>query len=204
MESGRQGSLQSRHRASLMSTKMLFELSPATFDGIEVGRIGWQGGEPGTGGLDPRADPLDLVSRQIVHDYHLARPELRAQHLFQIGEKDIAIGRGFDGHGRHPTTQADGAQHGEGPPVTGRALRNALATQPAPIAAGYFRGESRSRPGRRSGWLVAVRLWPPIGRGACAPFGYPVRRRAWFFLSRRFKRRNVFHNEPMLMVNCQS
>ena len=99
MESGRQGSLQSRHRASLMSTKMLFELSPATFDGIEVGRIGWQGGEPGTGGLDPRADPLDLVSRQIVHDYHLARPELRAQHLFQIGEKDIAIGRGFDGHG---------------------------------------------------------------------------------------------------------
>jgi hypothetical protein len=67
----------------------------------------------------------------------LARPELRAQHLFQIGEKDIAIGRGFDGHGRHPTTQADGAQHGEGPPVTGRALRNALATQPAPIAAGH-------------------------------------------------------------------
>lgn len=141
MESGRQGSLQSRHRASLMSTKMLFELSPATFDGIEVGRIGWQVGEPGTGGLDQPAYPLDFVSRQIVHDYHLARPELRAQHLFQIGEKDIAISRGFDGHGRHPTTQADGAQHGEGPPVTGRALRNALATQPAPIAAGHFRGD---------------------------------------------------------------
>ena len=77
---------------------MPFEFRPSLFDGVEVRGVGRQIEQLGSCRFDPLADTLYLVSTQVIHHHHLAGTQRRTQHVVQIGEEDLAIGRRFHGH----------------------------------------------------------------------------------------------------------
>ncbi len=41
------------------------------FDGVEIGRVGWQVQKFATSGLDQLPDPFSFVSRKVVHHHYL-------------------------------------------------------------------------------------------------------------------------------------
>lgn len=134
------GQLKSRERACFKGAETLFELRPAFLNGIEVRRVGRQIEQRGPGLLDEFFDPSDLVSSQIVHHYNLAGLELRAENFLQVSEKDIAIGRSFDDHGRDPAGNTDRTQNSQRAPMARRnSFVDAFAAQRAPVTPGHFR-----------------------------------------------------------------
>ena len=73
--------------------KQLLDLRPSLLNRVEVGGIGRPVNQAGSRGGDELLHPGHFVRGQIVHDDYLSGMELRAQHLLQIGQEDIAIGR---------------------------------------------------------------------------------------------------------------
>jgi hypothetical protein len=64
----------------------------------------------------------------------------RTQHLFEEGQKDLAIGSRFDAHRGHPSGNADRAQHRQCAPVAaGDTFADSLPMASATIASGHFR-----------------------------------------------------------------
>ena len=96
--------------------------------------------------MQPRASLLDeltytihLVGRQIVHHDYVSGLQLRTKHLFEKGQKDIAVGSRFDGHRGHPAGRTDSAQHCQRAPVAaGNTFADALATPCPAVASGHF------------------------------------------------------------------
>lgn len=80
--------------------------------GFEVGTVGRQVEQAGAGGLDRVTHASGLVGGQVVHDDDVAGLECRHQHLFDIGEKHIAVhGAIVDegrGHARQPQRTGEG------------------------------------------------------------------------------------------------
>jgi len=119
---------------------MLFDLSPAQFDRIEVGRVGRQVAKGGTCCLNELTNAFDLVGRQVVHDHNLAGLELWAQHVFQIGQEHIPIGRCFNRHRSHPSVDADSSQQSQRAPIAGSAVRYTFAHWTTSISPRHLRG----------------------------------------------------------------
>jgi len=83
------------------------------------------------------------VSAQIIHNDQLAGFQLWAQHMLQIGEKDIAVGGGFHGHDGHPTGNADRSQYRHRPPVACRnPLIDTFAVSCTSVTPGHFRRDT--------------------------------------------------------------
>lgn len=131
--------LEGNDRTGFKSTQLLLHLSPALFDGVEVGRVGRQVTERSSGLFDEFSDTIHFVSSQIVHDNLLARFQLWAKNLFQIGQEDIAIGGRLNRHYSHPAGNADGSQDSQCAPVAGgNSLFDACAVECAAIAPRHF------------------------------------------------------------------
>lgn len=48
--------------------------------------------------LDALAHAVDFVDAEVVHDDDMAGTLFWDQHLVEVGEEDLAVGRGLDGH----------------------------------------------------------------------------------------------------------
>ena len=108
--------------------KELFEFSPGFLDGVEVGRVRRQVQHVGATLLKPFSHPGYLVRAEIIHDHNVARTQLRAEHLVEVGEEDVGIGGRLDGHGCDHAAEAHGPKNGQDLPVTaGRGFVDALA-----------------------------------------------------------------------------
>ena len=137
------GLLEGCDGTGLKSAQRLFNLRPTLFDRVEVGRVGRQVAERGSGLFDEFSYAIDFMSAQIVHDNQLARFQLRTKDIFQISQEDIAVGGGFNGHSGHPAGNTDRAQYRQCAPAAGwNPLFDARALQRATIAPGHFRGDA--------------------------------------------------------------
>ena len=71
--------------------------------GVEVGTIGRKIEQIGAGRFDGAADCWPLVAAEVVHDDHIARRQLRHEHLVDISLEGIAVDRAVEDHrGRDP------------------------------------------------------------------------------------------------------
>ena len=121
---------------------MLFDLCPAFFDGVEVRGIGRQVEQFRSGSRDSLPNTLDFVSGKIVHHDNIAWLELRTQSMIQEREKDIRIGRRFNGHRGDPTLDADSAEHRQSSPAGwGGVVQPLTALHPA-VASCHLRRDT--------------------------------------------------------------
>ena len=127
----------------LECAQLLFDLCPALFDWVKVGRVGRQVTERGSGLFNEFPHAVHFMGSQIVHDDQLTGLQLRTQDVFQISPEDIAIGGRFDRHRSHPSGNAHRSQHCQCPPAAGRnSFVDARAVQPASVTPRHFRGDA--------------------------------------------------------------
>lgn len=94
--------------------EQLLQLGKGQLDRIEIGGVGWQVAQLGTGGFNGFADPLDLVTREIVHHHDIARFQRGNQMLLDPGAKQNPIDGPLDGEwsdesfGPQPTEERGG------------------------------------------------------------------------------------------------
>src|SRR5579864_2803079 len=74
---------------SLLAPQDSFDLGPAFFDGVEIGRIRGQIQQAGAGGLDFFLYGRCFVGAQVVQDHDLSRLQFRAQDLIEKSQKHI-------------------------------------------------------------------------------------------------------------------
>lgn len=98
----------------------MLDLGEGLLDRVEVGRIGRQEPEPGTGGLDGLANGCGLVAAEIVHDDDIARFQHRHELLLDIGAEALTIDRPVEHARRRQPVAAQCGQEGERAPVTMR------------------------------------------------------------------------------------
>ena len=68
------------------------------------------------GGFDGAADCWPLVAAEVVHDDHIARLQLRHEHLIDICLEGIAVDRAVEDHrGRNPVEAEAGHEGGRLP-----------------------------------------------------------------------------------------
>ncbi len=184
---------------SLGRTEELLYLRPSLFDGVEVGRIGRQADQAGTGGSDEFPHPSHFVRRQIVHDHHLSGMQTRAQPLFQISQEDIPVGGRFNRHGGLQAARGQRGQHRHGMPMT---VWEWLLAPALPAPPGHSCGSSawwrRSRPERPTApgppdLSLSTTLAGGAALPACLVLGHGVT-----FLSRSPICRKANHSRPML------
>jgi hypothetical protein len=109
----------------------VFDLGEGLLDRVEVGAVGREKPEAGTGGRDGLADGAGFVAAEIVHDDDIARPEHRHPLLANIGAEALAIDRAVEDAGRGEPVTAQGCQKGQGAPVTvWRETAQSLAFRP--------------------------------------------------------------------------
>jgi hypothetical protein len=129
--------------SGLSGSHALFEFGPGLFDRIEVRRVGRQVEQRCTASLDPVAYALDLVGAEVVHDYHVARPQLRAKHVVQVSQEDLAVGGGFDGHRGQHAVVVHRTQDGQHLPVAARhGIVDPFAARRPCIDAGHLRRDT--------------------------------------------------------------
>ena len=107
-------------RSFLGVSHPMLDFGECLFDGIEVGRIGWQEPEPCTGGADHPAHIGGLVRSQIVHNDDVARLEYGHELLLDPGAKALAVDRPIEDARRGQAIPSQGADEGQGTPVTVR------------------------------------------------------------------------------------
>ena len=162
------GDVESGEGAGLELAQTLLDDGPAGLDGVEVRRVGRQVSKLGTGGFDQCSYPIDFVRGEIVHHYHLAGLQSRAEHVFEIGQEHIPIGRRLDRHHRLPSFEADGTQHGDGSPASIRcAFADSLAAARSAIESRHVRGHTafieKYEPFRIDAGGFRSPLFPPPG-----------------------------------------
>jgi hypothetical protein len=109
-----------------------FEFAPCFFDGVEVGRVGWQIKQIGTCSLDAFANALHLMRGEVVHDDQVSGLQLRAEDRVEVGEEDLGVGGGLDRHCGDHSADAHRSQDGEDFPVAfGRTFMHARSLQAA-------------------------------------------------------------------------
>jgi hypothetical protein len=111
-----------------------FELGEHLFDRVQVGRVGRQEQEPGSGRADRLADGGTLVAAQIVHDNDIAGRQRRDQELGDIGGEAFAVDRPVEYAGRIDPVVTQRREEGERPPFAERSMGHELcpARRPAP------------------------------------------------------------------------
>ena len=137
------GILKRGQRACLQHTQTLFELSPAFFDRIEVGRVGWQIEKGGPGLQNAFGDTVDFVRSQVVHNHDLTGQQAWAQHVIEVSQENVSIGGGFNRHEGDPAGNADSAEYCQCSPAPGRnSFMESVTAHDAAIAPRHFGGDS--------------------------------------------------------------
>lgn len=135
--------LEGRQGAGFEYAQSLFELRPAFFDGVEVGRVRWQIEQCCPGLPNTLGHAVDLVRGQVVHDNNLAGPELGTKNVLEVSQEDVSVGSRFDRHGGDPAGNTDRTQHAQGSPVTCRnAFTEPRTTRDATVAPCHFRRDA--------------------------------------------------------------
>ena len=73
--------------------------------------------QPGGGVLDALAHAGNLMAAEVLHHDDMAGAQRGAQHLFQVGQEDLAVGGGLDGHDGQHAGVVESAQYGQHLPV---------------------------------------------------------------------------------------
>lgn len=80
------------------------------------------------------------MGTQVVHHDDVSVPQLRAQHLIEIGEEDVTVGGGFDGHRGQHAAVIHRAHDGKHLPVTaGHSIVDTLAARRTRIQPRHLR-----------------------------------------------------------------
>lgn len=99
---------------------------------------------------------LTFMRREVVHDYHIALAQGRAQDAADIGPENLRIGGPLDGHAGGGTVQADRADYGGGMPMAlGAAGVDALSPRGAAAQAGQVGLRARFVQEDQSGGIEA-------------------------------------------------
>jgi len=192
--------VQGEEGSSLGRSQALLDLGPALLNRVEVGGVGRQIPEFGSGGLDEIANPVDFVSGQVIHDHYVAGPKLRTEHLFQISQKDLAIRSRFDGHGGDPTGAADRAQHSECAPVPARsAFGDACPARTTPVTPGHLRGHATFVQENQLFRIDPARFFAPEAAPDLALGGVLLGGVERLFFSRRSMAASTSHNRDRLL-----
>ena len=89
-----------------------FELGEDLLDGIEVGTVGREIEDSGSGLFDGLADALDFVGGEIVHDDDVPLRQRWGQLLADVGEKEFAVERPVDHQRSHDPASAETCEEG--------------------------------------------------------------------------------------------
>ena len=111
-QSFRDGGVERLTRARLGLAQRRFDLRPAGFDGRQVRRVGRQIEQTRPASGQRLLDAHRVMGPQIVHHDNIPRGQRGAQHLLDIGAKDLRVGRAVDGHHRLEALDAQRPQHG--------------------------------------------------------------------------------------------
>src|SRR5215831_20909360 len=84
------------NRPFLGLAQMRLDFGKALLDRIEIGTVGRQIAQCSVRRFDDLAHPVSLVSRQVIDDDDVARPQRRRQALLQIFDEDCAVHRAID------------------------------------------------------------------------------------------------------------
>lgn len=94
------------------------QLGEDQFDRIEVGAVGRQVEEAGSGLFDEAAYAQDLVGGEIVHDDDVAGAQGRDQDLLDVDEEGFAVHGAVEDEGRDQAVAAQTGGEGGGLPVS--------------------------------------------------------------------------------------
>ena len=133
-------------RASRKRTFALrrLDLRPTGFNGRQVRRVGRQVQQPGAAASNGLLDARRLMGAQIVHHDDISGHEGGAQHLLDIGTKDLGGSTTADGHHGLQAVDAEGAQHRDiRPVVLGHAADDPLPWESAAIQPGKGQIDAR-------------------------------------------------------------
>ena len=130
------GLLEGLQRSRRLRPQQRFDCRPTCLDRGQVWRIGRKIEQASSRRRNCLCDAGHFVDFEIIHDDHLPWAELRDQHLAEKGQKDVAIGEAFDGHGGHDPVKPQGTKHRDVPaPIDGLRRMGALAAGGACIIA---------------------------------------------------------------------
>src|ERR1700679_1654271 len=130
-------------RSGFGCAEQLFELGPGFLDGIEIGRVGWQIEQFGSGSFDAFAHAGHFVRAEVVHDHHIARSQHWAENMFEISEENFSVRGRFDRHGGDHATQTHRTQARQDFPVSlGRALVDPNPALSPGVAPGHLRRDT--------------------------------------------------------------
>ena len=111
-----------------------FDGGPQVFDGIEVGRIGWQKQQRTAGGGDPRRRGRRLMEAGVVPHDHAARRQLRQKHLREIRVHHLRVASARKGQrGHQPALLTGGDDAGPFPAPAVHRFINPLASWGASV-----------------------------------------------------------------------
>ncbi len=119
--------------------KQGFEFCEGLLDGIEVGRIGRQEEELGSGSPDRGSDGGTLVAAEVVHDHDIAGLEAGDQQLLDIGAKAVAVDGAVEDTWRGDPVNPERSNEGQGAPSPLRHLGEETSPPPATtVRAGHI------------------------------------------------------------------
>ena len=108
--------------------QLAFELGEGHFDGIEVGGVGREEHQAGSGCFDQGGDFGAFVAGEVVHDDDIAGPQLGHEEPGDIGSEDFAVHRFVDNEGGDNAFGGQAGDEGGDLPVTaGRVTSDPLA-----------------------------------------------------------------------------
>jgi len=144
----------------------VFELGKDLLDGIEIGTVGRQEEELGTGPADGLSNRLALVGAEVVHDDDVTRLQRGNENLLDIGCEASPVDRTVEHAGRVDTIAAQRRYQGERFPVTMRdlGLQSLAARRPAPDRRHVGLGPGlvdEDQPSRVEAALIFLPLRPP-------------------------------------------
>ena len=128
---------QHRQLAVFRGTPPRFAFRPSRFDRVQVRRVGGQIQSAAASGFHGLPHPGHLMRPQVVHDDHLAGPQVGAQEVLHLGPEHVTIGGRRHGHGHQDALQGDCAQDRQHLPTALRhAINDPLCTGCTAIAPG--------------------------------------------------------------------
>lgn len=148
--------------ALLGGSHPVLDLGEGLLDGIEIGRVGRQIPEPGTGCPDPLFDGGRFVGAEIVHDDDVAGFEHGDKLLLDIGAEALAVDRPVEHARCREPVAAQRAEEGPGAPVAVRGeAAQALALLPPATQGGHVGLDPRLIDEHQPPWIEIGLKGPP-------------------------------------------
>jgi hypothetical protein len=143
-QSFREGRVEGLAETCFSLAQRRLDLRPTGFDGRQVRRVGRQIEQPGSASGHSLLDSHRLMGAQIIHHDDIPGRQGGAQHVLDIGAKDLRVSGAIDGHHRLEALATESAQHGDiRPIVLGHAAYDPLPLGSAAIQPGQGQIDAR-------------------------------------------------------------